>query len=167
MGSMMNSGALMDLKSLIEFASTQAEKIFRRAGAISPMYHAIKASGEHAILTPREDDKDVAVAMVKAWFVLNDIDRYVFIDEAWILDTTKGGPPIDMAKVRREGLRNHPDRREVVMFAAENKRGEMLTAARFILRPEHGKAQLTPLKINDMTGVESSGRMVGLLNWEK
>jgi hypothetical protein len=160
--------ALVDLKSLIEFASVQAEKIFRRTGAIYPMYHAISASGETKILTPKMVDKDVGVAMVKVWLALENIDRYVFIDEAWILDTAKsGGPPPDMARIRREGLRNHPDRREVVMFAAENRRGEMLTAARFILRPEHGKASLSPLKLNDMDRLESSGRMVGLFNWEK
>jgi hypothetical protein len=125
---MNNNGLLTDLKSLIEFASTQAEKIYRKTRVIHPMFHAISTSGENKILTPSLDDKDMAVAMIKAWFVLEDIAVYVFIDEAWILDTRKGGPEIDMEKVRREGARNHPDRREIVMFSAENRRGEMLTA---------------------------------------
>jgi hypothetical protein len=159
---------LTDLKSLIEFASKNTDKIFRRQGVIYPMYHAIKTSGETVILTPQMDDKDIGVAMVKAWFALNDIDRYVFIDEAWILDDRRGQlGGIDIEKARREGLRNHPDRREVVMFSAENRRGQMQTAARFILRPEIGRPTLSPLKIDDMTDVESTGRMVGLLNLER
>lgn len=160
--------ALTELKSLVEFASKQAEKIFRKTGVLYPMYHAIDARGEHKILTSQAEDKDIGVAMVKAWFALNHIDRYVFLDEGWILDDRKGsGPDRDWAKIAREGLRYHPDRREVVLFFAENRRGEMLTAARFILRPEVGKPSLSPLKIDDMTGVESQGRMVGLLNLEK
>jgi hypothetical protein len=154
---------LDDLKSMIEFASVQAEKIFRKVGAVHPMYHAITTTGETAILTPREADKDIAVAMVKAWFVINDVDRYVFIDEAWILDNRKNNlPPFDMDKIRREGLRHHPDRREIVMFSAENRRGEKLTAKRFILRPEIGKPKLSPLEIDEQFDY-SEGRMVGLL----
>jgi hypothetical protein len=163
----MGEKKLIDLKSLIEFASAQTEKLFRRQSAIYPMYHAITVSGETKIINQLHPDKDVGVAMIKALFALENVDRYVFIDEAWILDNRRGGGPIDMNRVRREGLSNHPDRREVVLFAAENRRGEMLTAARFILRPEHGKPSLSPLKIDDMTGIESEGRMVGLLNVER
>jgi len=160
------SDALTDLKSLIEFASKNAEKIFRKQGAIYPMYHAIDARGEHKILTPQMDDKDVSVAMVKAWFALEGIDRYIFIDEAWILDTSKSGAEIDLEWIKRHGVRNHPDRREVVMFAAENRKGERLTAKRFILRPEVGKPTLSPLTIDEVFD-HSEGRMVGLLNVEK
>lgn len=156
---------LTDLKDLIQFASAQVEKIFRKTGEILPMYHAIKSTGETMIITPPHDcSKDMAVALVKAAFVLEDVDRYVFLDEAWALDNRKGNlPPIDIDKANREGLEHHPDRREIIMFAAENRRGQMLTGSRFILRPEHGKAKLTPLKIDDMTRVQSEGRMVGLL----
>jgi hypothetical protein len=157
---------MIDLKSLIEFASKQAEKLFRKQGAIYPMYHAIKASGEHVILTPPPGDKDMSVAMVKAWLALENISTVCFIDEAWILDSRKGGPEIDVEKARRYGIRNHPDRREVVMFAAENREGQMLTARRFILRPEIGKSSLAPLVIDEAFD-HSEGRMVGLLNWGK
>ena len=156
---------LTDLKDLIQFASAQVEKIFRKTGEILPMYHAIKSTGETMIITPPHDcSKDMAVALTKAAFALENVDRYVFLTEAWILDNRKGGPPIDVDKAKREGLANHPDRREVIMLAAENRRGEIQTATRFILRPEHGKAKLAPLRIDDMTNMTSSeGRMVGLL----
>jgi hypothetical protein len=103
--------------------------------------------------------------MMKAWMQLNDVDRYVFLDEAWILDDRRGQLGIDMEKVRREGISQHPDRREIVMFLAENRRGEMLTARRFILRPEIGKPTLAPLVI-DTQYDHSEGRMVGLLKHE-
>src|SRR4051812_38510267 len=131
---------LRSLTSLIEFASMQAEKLFRKQGVIYPMYHAVKANGQHVIINPTESDKDLGVGMIKAWLEINNVDRYVFFDEAWIVDTRKGGPQLDMPKIAREGLRNHPDRREVVMFSAESRSGEMLTGRRFILRPELGKA---------------------------
>jgi hypothetical protein len=161
----MSKDVLPDLRSLIEFASANAEKLFRRQGRLLPMYHAIATNGEHKILTPSLSDKDLAVAMVKAWFVIENIDRYVFIDEAWIVDARGGGPELDVEKARRYGISNHPDRREIVMFAAENHR-EMLTARRFILRPEIGKPSLSPLVIDEQFD-HSEGRMVGLLSKEK
>jgi hypothetical protein len=157
---------LIDLKSLIEFASTQAEKLFRKQGILYPLYHCIRADGENVVLNQMDRDKDLSVAMMKAWMHLNDVDRYVFFDEAWILDDRRGQLGIDMAKVQREGISKHPDRREIVMFSAENRRGEQLTARRFILRPEIGKASLTPLVIDEQYD-HSEGRMVGLLQLEK
>ena len=156
---------LTDLKSLIEFASMQAGKLFRKQGRIFPLYHCIKADGENVVLNQMDRDKDLGVAMMKAWMQLNDVDTYVFFDEAYILDDRRGQLGIDMEKVRREGISQHPDRREIVMFAAENRRGEMLTARRFILCPEIGKPTLAPLVI-DTQFDHSEGRMVGLLKME-
>jgi len=156
---------LTDLTALIEFASKNVVKIFKRTGVIYPMYHAIDTHGEHKILTPQSEDKDVGVAMVKVWFALNDIEKYVFVDEAYILDNRRGQSGLDMEKIQREGIRNHPDRREIVMLSAENRRGKMLTARHFILRPEVGKPTLSPLVIDEVFD-HSEGRMVGLLNWE-
>lgn len=147
---------MQDLKELIEFASKAAEKIFRIFGVIVPLYHTVKPTGEIMIIQPPGlGSKDLDIAWVKAVLALENIERYVFIDEAWVLN----GPDLDNIN---GDLSNHPDRREVVIFAAENRQGEILTAMRFILRPEHGKAILSPLKINDVTDT-FSGRMVGLL----
>lgn len=153
---------LTDLKSMIEFASAQAEKLFRIQGVIYPLYHCIKTNGDNAILNQMDRDKDLSVAMTVAWMQLNDVDRYVFMDEAWIVDDRKGQIGLDMEKIRRMGISKHPDRREIVMFSAENRRGEQLTAKRFILRPETGKARLSPLVIDEAFD-HSEGRMVGLL----
>jgi len=166
----MSKGALTDLKEFVTFASEQAEKIFRKTGEVLPLYHAIDAEGEHLILSAPPGDPDISVAMTKAWLALNNIDRVCFMNEGWILYRVDGPEitPGEMDRIRREGLRNHPDRREVVLFNAENKAGEMQSAHRFIMRPEHGKASLSPLVINDMSRLgPGEGRMIGLLNWEK
>lgn len=149
----------MILTELIEFASAQAEKIFRTTGVIYPMWHAIKANGEQLIMRhPDIPEKDLAVALVKVQFELEDVVTYVFISEAWILHTTEERDPVIPTS-----LEFHPDRREAIMFSAGDDKGQEQTARRYILRPEHGKAKLAPLIMDDMTNLSSSGRMVGLL----
>ena len=158
---------LVELTSLIEFASVNAEKIFRKTGILYPMYHAITRDGQNAILNAPPGGKDLSVAIIKAWFEIEDIDRYVFMDEAWILDDSQGRySEAEIKKATSEGLEHHPDRREIVLFSAENRRGEMRTAKRFILRPEIGKPKLSPLTIDPVFD-HSEGSMVGLLNPEK
>jgi hypothetical protein len=157
---------LNDLKSMIEFASTQAEKLFKKQGAIYPLYHAIRTTGESVVLNPPPGDKDLSVALIKAWLALENIDRYVFMDEAWIIDDRRGQIKLDVEKIRREGVRNHPDRREIVMFSAESRHGKMMTGRRFILRPEIGKPSLAPLEIDEAFD-HSEGRMVHLFEWAK
>jgi len=152
----------MNLKELIMFASANGEAIFRRTGQLLPMWHAIKANGENLVLSQPNDDKDTAVGMIKALFELENVETYVFLSEAWILHTTKERDPVIPGS-----LEYHPDRREAIMFTAENRDGESQTARRFILRPEHGKAKLTPLVFDDMGNIQSSGRMVGLLDRRK
>jgi len=164
---MADSPKLTDLKSLVEFASAQAEKIFRKTGELVPMYHAINADGQHRVMLPPGFSKDLDVALMKAAFVLENIDRFVFICEAWIVDARQSGvPPLDLENYREGSLSENPDRREVVMFAAENRRGELMLGQRYILRPEHGKPSLAPLRI-DSGFDESAGRMVGMLPREK
>jgi hypothetical protein len=151
----------MNLKELITFASAQAETIFRRTGELLPMWHCIKSNGEQLIVPSPCEDKDMAVGLIKALMELEDVETYVFMSEAWILERAQGD---DIAMADRYGLSGHPDRREVIMFAAENRNGEEQTARRYILRPEHGKAKLSPLVLDDMTQIgQSSGRMVGML----
>ena len=150
----------MNLKELIQFASAQAETIFRRTGEVLPMWHCIKSNGEQLIVPSPCDDKDVAVGLIKALMELEDVETYVFMSEAWVLHA---GPGADIDGINRRGLSEHPDRREAIMFAAENRDGDEQTACRFILRPEHGKAKLSPLKMDDMKNRTSEGRMVGML----
>ena len=127
------------------------------------MYHAI--AGDKVFIIPSlHPDKANAVALVKVLFAKHKVDRYVFMDEAWILEAHDRIPSREeMQRIQREGLEHHPDRREILMFSAEDRRGNRLMAHRFILRPERGKAKLSPLKVIDWTEGETKGRMVGLL----
>jgi hypothetical protein len=154
----------MDLKKLINVAATGAEKIFYKTGRVLPMWHAVKSNGQAIIIPSLSDDKDVAVALVKAFFELENVEAYVFISEAWVLSAPLN---TDIAAINQHGLEHHPDRREVLMFAAEDRDGGEQTAYRYILRPEHSKAKLAPLVMDDMTHRTSSGRMVGLLRRKK
>jgi hypothetical protein len=156
-----------NLKEMIEYASANAELIFRRSGEFLPMWHATTADGEQLVLMSPDflEDKDTGIAIVKRAFAEEDVVAYVFISEAWMLDASKDH--YDEARLRaamRAGLEHNPDRREVLAFAAENSDGELQTARRYILRPENSKPTLAPLMLDDMTHVtKSEGRMVGLL----
>jgi hypothetical protein len=152
------------LHALIEFASEQISKLFKNTGKVLPMYHAVTADGQTLILNAPHKDKDISVGMIKIAFAKLNVERYVFMDEAWILDTQNRVPgPDEWKRIERDGLSEHPDRREILMLTAEDRHGNIITAHRYILRPEHGKAKLSPLEIRDMTEGHSVGRMVGLL----
>jgi hypothetical protein len=156
----------MTLKELIEFASRSCESIFKVNGEIAPMYHMRDGDGANLIWQPDHPDKDVIVAAARLIMREHNIQSYVFIDEAWILEINRALKPGEAEEIERFcdefGVRNHPDRREVLMFYAENKSGERLQANRPIVRPEHGKPKLMPLRFPWQDG-EARGRMTGLL----
>jgi len=156
-----------DLKALIKGASKNVETIFRKTGELLPMYHAVNRYGQTMIVPQPDPDKDVSVALIKLLFAEEEVAYYCFISEAWMLDASKGVPKVDIAKIARQGLEYHPDRREIIGFSAESRDGGAQTARRFILRPEMGKPTLSPLIMDDMKGRTSEGRMVGLLTKEK
>ena len=161
---------MMTLRELIATASKSAELVFRKDSEIAPLYHMLKPDGTSLIWSPAVSglgDKDEIVAAARMIMRELQIARYVFIDEAWILET-KTRTPQEMAEVERFcqefGARAHPDRREILMFAAESRDGEQLIARRYILRPERGKPTLSPLKYwSEELGGKMRGRMAGLL----
>jgi hypothetical protein len=156
---------MINLKELIEVADHSAETIFLDVGKVLPMYHAITAEDKHMIMPMLGTDKDKAVEIAKAAFAKYNVVQYVFIDEAWILDTVRRRLPKgdEWRKIKSEGLRDHPDRREILMYSAESRKGEQFMGHRYILRPEHGPPKLSPLTIRETSGDYSTGRMVGLL----
>ena len=151
----------LSLKELFEFADQQTSVIFNRSGHIMPMYHAVTKSGEHCLFPPMHHDKEVSTYLMRCLFDELEVECYVFIDEAWCVEVRD---PKQLDFVDRVGARNHEDRREIVMLIAETRDGQRMVGHRYILRPEHGKPKLMPLKI--MGEGETSGRMVGLLKKE-
>ena len=153
------------LRAMIEECSSRIEIVFQRQGEVRPMWHCVTSEGEEMAMAPPPFlSKDLAVTLMQAFFELKDVVRYVFVNEAWILQMTVDSDEAaaSLARVNEEGLANHPDRIEVVMFAGEDENG-MLTAQRVIERPAGRKPRLGPLEFPDLTGVRSEGRMVGLL----
>jgi hypothetical protein len=147
-----------DLRSLIELASAGAEASFAKHGSLAPFWHCINAAGTlHLVVPPPIDDKDFSAAIMKYFMKENDIVRYCLVDEAW---TALLPNEEEARKVVR--VSDHPLRKEVVMFSAEDESG-MLTAQRAILRPSGQPPRLGPLVINDMQGWTGEGRLVGML----
>jgi hypothetical protein len=156
---------MISLRQLIEFGSTTAEKIFRRRGCFDPMWHAILADGSHKIIPQTIDDKELQIGLVRAAFMLFDARAYVFISEAWALSGKARDNAERDAKLEqylREGIRENPDRVEILWLQAEDQTG-MLSARRKILRPNNARAKLGELEFDEMQGWSAGGRMMGLL----
>lgn len=150
-----------DLRQMIDFASTFAEKAISKYGELRPIYHVITGDGKNLVVPMPSSDKDVAIKMMKELFEITKAIRYIFVDEAWVLTAKLG--EIDEERTMRDGIRNNPNREEAVIFMAED-RDRMMTARRMITRSS-GNPDLGPLIFDDdMT--ESMGRMVGLLRPE-
>lgn len=148
-----------DLRTLIEHASRWAEQAFARDGVIKPMWHAVKANGDHMALEAPDTNKDMAAALVRAAFELNQVVRCLFIDEAW----TAVGQDELRAWINEHGnIHDYPGRVEVVAFMGEDAEQGMLAAHRRIIRGK-GKPTLGPLTFEDFSHGTSSGRLIGML----
>ena len=149
----------MTLHDFIIFVDERVTVVYQTLGEIQPMWHAVTASGEHRILPSPDMHKDTAAILMREYFKLHDVKRYVFIDEAWQLET----PVIDeneMREIARRGLEHHPDRIEVLSYQAEDDSG-LITAQRVITRLPSGKGQLGRLEFTQSQ--QSEGRLVGML----
>jgi hypothetical protein len=80
----------------------------------------------------------------------------MFVTEAWQIEvaTAEAIPSTDYQRSQ------HPSRKEVVLFQAEDIDGE-ITGHRDIIRDNRGNPRLGPLEIE--RSQMSSGRMVGML----
>ena len=74
--------------------------------------------------------------------------------------------PGELEWIDRHGVRNHPDRVEVLMFQGEDRDAGQMSMQRKIIRPANSKARLGPpdwLFDKNTHNIQSEGRMVGLL----
>lgn len=157
-----------DLRDMIAFASTGSERLFNKTGVVSPTWHGVTATSEYFELEPPHPNKDMAVAMVRAYFELRDVVRYIFVFESWTLARLISDDEI--AFIEQHGVAAHPDRVEVVSILGEDLDAGMLAAHRRIIRPRHRRPYLAPLEmLTDLPHVprggtfQSHGRMVGFL----
>lgn len=150
---------LTELQDFFAIAADNTANMFRKHGEVQPMWHAVDGNDQHILIaTPWRDDdeKDATSQALRTMFRAKNVKRFAFICEAWVA-TVK-----TLAEVN-DGLRpsEHPDRREVLMINAEDRQGNELSGFFYILRPEHGPATLSPLHMNDFTGMK--GRFTGML----
>ncbi len=150
----------LTLRDFITAIDRNVVKIFERNGVIEPMWHCITASGEHRIELSPAVDKDLAAILMRVYFVLHNVTRYAFIDEAWTLMLPLGFSDAEIREIARRGLADHPGRVEVLMYQVEDESGA-LTAHRNIIRAGGGKPTLGPLTFFETK--ESEGRFIGLL----
>lgn len=141
------------LRAMIEEASLEAEAAFAVTGVVPPTW-LIDAVGRRGAVPAPPFDKDTAAEIVRMALKALDADRCCFIDEAWCVHMPADADPYAVAP------REHPDRQEIVMFAAEDHE-QVITAKRSIIR-DGKKATLGPL-VFDPRSKESSGRFVGML----
>lgn len=158
-----------ELRRMLNYASEFCEHHFTKKGEIAPMWHAITSCGETIIEQhPVHLGKDMAAAMIRMFFDLRDVVRYVYIGEAWTLERMIR--PEEQEEIFRKGISEHPDRVEVVQLQGEDREYGQIIASRKIIRPKTGKPSLGPLQmVNDLpfiprgAHVQSEGRMVGML----
>jgi len=158
-----------ELRRMLDCASDFCERHFAKKGEIAPMWHAVCSDGQ-TIIEPHPTylGKDMAAAMIRSFFDLRDVIRYVYIGEAWTLNRMIR--PEEQEEIFRKGLSEHPDRVEVVQIQGEDHEYGQIIASREIIRPEHGRPYLGPLlMVSDLPHVprgatiQSEGRMVGML----
>lgn len=148
------------LREFITETDKKACEVFAITGEIEPVWHAITEYGEHKIMPGPSVDKDTAALLMRAYFAIYKVVRYVFINEAWTmwLPTDRLD---EIPEIAEHGLADHPERIEVLMYQAEDETG-LLTAHRNIIRPGHGKRPtLGPLEF--VNAAQSEGRFVGML----
>jgi hypothetical protein len=155
-----------DLSKLLDHASFFVEEQFRHVGRITPMWIAVDQKGNQVVVPPpvpfvTQAAKDYATLVVRALFALTGVTRYVFICESWILLAEDA--PIDIEAVQRDGISDHPGRREVVNLTAESDVSGLVLAWRPIIRPAKGKARLGPLVVEQRAGLTVEGRMSSML----
>jgi hypothetical protein len=147
------------LHALLRRVSRMAEQMFDKQGDIGPIWLVETVSGEQQIIVSPvmapsplagAAEKDRIAAKMREHFAENDAVRYAVAIEAWTLADperkqmrTEEQAELEYAAMGYT-LANHPNRREVVLFEAEDGT-EVLTAFRDIIRPAHGKPYLGKL----------------------
>lgn len=137
----------MDLDRLFNFGAESAQHLFLRQGELLPVWAVLDEKDCIKILVVAEmTDKDAVAEKVKEFIKKQKATAYVSAIEAWVVEIPKGG---DMPREIKEGrsLKHNPDRRELINILAEDNQGNSVSGCYYILRPEHGKPKLSPLKV--------------------
>jgi hypothetical protein len=167
------------LEKLTRKVAVLAEQIFNSEGAVRPYFYG-QTKKKRCIFDPDRagviknfDDKEKTIVsgMAELLFALFEVDRYVYIAEAWMLWADNAEEAKEIQKVLDgvvKGVRNHPKRIEVVTFQAEDIDGNSISGYQSIIRPAGFKSYLDDdLTLNDSSEWQSTGRFTHLLEFRK
>jgi hypothetical protein len=148
------------LRTLFNFGSETAAFMFNKMGYLKPMWIGVNNKGAHLPLIVRDmSDKDKVAADVRAFLKKEGAVRYVSMLESWLGEFRKGEVPLEILAGGQ--LEHHPDRREIISIIAEDNEGKIISGRFYILRPEHDKPKLSPIKV-ESENTESMGRFAGM-----
>jgi hypothetical protein len=161
-----NKGELkMNAKELLAFASKAATQVFKQTGGVIPILHMVDKNNAHihvhfaAGFEDRDAKQSTSEIMRKA-IRETSAQRYALVMEAWTVNE-HGDTKLAMEMTSKGlSLENHPDRIEVITIFVEDKNtNECLSRMYQILRPEHGKATLSPPRdFSEAVRGENAGR---------
>lgn len=142
------TGPFKTLEDLLKHGAEFAADCFKKAGGLEPMWICQTMAGELIIVGGEMPDhmgsgRDKLALVLKKVFHEHNVVRYVFMTEAWSYEGTEMPASIKAGA----SIESHPDRRELISLAGEDKSGKHLIGAMYILRPEQGPAKLSEFKI--------------------
>ena len=150
------------LRKLFDFGTETAASIFNKQSYLEPMWIGVNKKGSHIpLLVSDMSDKNKAAETVRCFLKKQGIIRYVSMLESWVWEGKEGEIPPEI--LEGKSLEHNPDRREAIIITAEDNEGNEISGRFYILRPEHGKPKLSPLKL-DPREMESVGRFAGMFN---
>lgn len=150
----------LTLEQWVTESALFAAHTFNERGELMAMWIGEAEDGTIMPILAPISDKDATIRAVRKIFVEHKVKRYVFMTEAWTVAARDKDDEATMEYARHHSLKDHPDRREVIMVTGEDK-SQAIMGQMAILRPEHGKPTVSPFKILTMDRME--GRMTGLL----
>ena len=146
------------LHDLIKAGSRYAEYVFSCRGEFTGTCHAVTSDQKSLIVSmPPVDDLDLALKILREFFLAKDVVAYVFVNEGFIVRGSFASVEEAMTVEPSE----HLDRREVIILSAESEIEGTLMGQREIFRPRGRKPYLGPLEI--LPYKEFGGRALGLL----
>jgi len=154
----MEVSEMTTLEEFVREVDERIVQIFNEAGVVHAMWHIIPREGKEIFFpSPTVRNKSVLDKVMRACFERIDVVRFAYISEAW---TLTGADDDELNDAMLTGLRDHPDRVEILCYTAEDEMGRVL-GIRPIIREEGEKPRLGPLTVERTKYDE--GRFVGML----
>lgn len=148
------------IHKLFNFGTETARHLFDRQGYIVPMWIGVNKRGSHTPLIIHDmSDKNKVAEIVRAFLRKEGVSMYVSMLECWLYE----GKDIPPEVCKRESLEYNPDSREAIHILAEDNGGNIVSGHFYILRPEHGRPKLSPLKLAPEE-TKSEGRFVRMFD---